>query len=86
MKFALEWKQTATDELAAIWMRGDSAMRRAITTAANKVDQLLRDDPYGQSESRESDRRIIFVAPLAVTFRVNHATDTVDVLRVRQFQ
>lgn len=85
MNFSLEWKVTATNELAQIWMRADSGTRQRITAAAGKVDQLLKSDPYGSSESREADRRILFVAPLAVTFRVDTPANRVHVLRVRQF-
>lgn len=85
MSFSLEWKQSATDELAEIWLRADSSTRRAITAATSKVDHLLIHDPYGVSESREGDRRIMFVAPLAITFRVLTAQDHVEILRVRQF-
>jgi hypothetical protein len=56
-----------------------------ITAATGKVDYLLKNDPFGASESREGDRRIMFVAPLAVTFRINAAADRVEVLRVRSF-
>ncbi|MGH7136903.1 MAG: hypothetical protein ACREHD_14280 [Pirellulales bacterium] len=86
MKFSLEWKQTATDELADIWLRADSRTRRKITAATVKVDDLLKRDPYGESESREGDRRIMFVAPLAITFRVDPEVDNVEVLRVRRFR
>ena len=85
MKFRLEWKQTATDELAAIWVGADSPTRHMITLATNKVDFLLRSDPYQHSESRDADRRILFVAPLAITFRVDAGAGKVEVLRVRQF-
>lgn len=86
MKFRLEWKQTATDEHAVIWVGADSPTRHMITVAANKVDFLLRSDPYQHSESRDADRRILFVAPLAITFRVDAGTSKLEVLRVRQFR
>lgn len=86
MKFILQWKQTATDELAAVWVSADSPTREKITVATCKVDNLLRSDPYECSESRDADRRILFVAPLAVTFRVDAQASTVEVLRVRRFR
>lgn len=86
MKFSLEWKQTATDELAEIWLRANSETRRKITVATGNVDLMLKSDPYGHSESRDADRRIMFVAPLAITFRVDPEADNVEVLRVRQFR
>lgn len=85
MKFLLEWKQTATDELAAIWVGADSPTRRKITVATNKVDSLLRSDPHQHGESRDADRRILFVAPLAITYFIDAEAAKVEVLRVRQF-
>lgn len=86
MKFSLQWKHTATDELAEIWMSADSATRQRITAAANEVDRLLRSDPEEHSESRDADRRVMFVAPLVITFWINAETDSVEVLRVRRFR
>jgi hypothetical protein len=40
--FQVEWLQSALDELAAIWMQADSALRQAITVATHQIDQLLQ--------------------------------------------
>lgn len=85
MKFVVRWKHDALNDLAAMWLAADSWDRRRIATSAREADRVLRRDPYGVSESRESDRRIMFVAPLAVTFQVAPAAERVEVLRVRQF-
>jgi plasmid stabilization system protein ParE len=85
VKFVVRWKQHALDDLAAIWLDAVSWDRRIITTAAREADRVLRRDPYGISESREGDLRIMFVAPLAVTFSIDDASDKVEVLRIRRF-
>lgn len=86
MKFVVRWKQDALDDLAAMWLDAGSWDRRRITTSAREADRVLRRGPYGASESRDGDRRILFVAPLAITFRVDTEADKVEVLRVRQFR
>ena len=85
MKRIVEWKKTATDELTAMWLDADSRDLGRITTAAREVDRLLQTDPYGQGESRDADRRVMFVAPLAVNFRINAQMDKVEVVHIWQF-
>lgn len=85
MKFSVRWKELALDDLTAIWLRADSTSRVKITGAAREVDRLLQNDPALQGESREGDRRIMFVAPLAVSFRVLERNSIVHVLRIRRF-
>lgn len=86
MKFVVRWKQDALDDLAAMWLNAVSWDRRIVTAAAREADRILRHDPYGESESREEDLRIMFVTPLAITFRVDDAADRVEVLRIRKFK
>lgn len=86
MKFVLRWKRDASDELADIWVAADSADRREITTAVREIERSLESDPYQHSESRERDRRIIFCAPVALTFRVDSLMQRVEVLRIRRYQ
>ncbi len=76
------WLQRAVSNLAEIWNQGDSNLRQEITRAANTIDQTLRDDPFGSSESREGGRRVMFVPPLGVSFKVDQNGGTVLVARV----
>ncbi|HEX7449404.1 MAG TPA: hypothetical protein VF306_17745 [Pirellulales bacterium] len=85
MKAAVEWKKTAIDELASIWSSANSTDRRAITAAAREIDELLKADAPAQGESREGDRRIMFVAPLAATFRIDPCSFKVEVLRLTRY-
>ena len=83
--FRIEWLQSAMDELSSLWIGADSTQRQAITSATHAVEQRLQIDPANEGESRSGNRRITFVAPLAVRFRVEAYGQTVTVLHVRLF-
>ena len=55
--------------------------RALITIAATQIDILLGDDPHGQGESRPGGRRITFVAPLGLFYRID-PNDRVTVIQV----
>jgi hypothetical protein len=80
--FHVQWRQSAVNELTAIWTRADSGLRRAITLATQRVDEVLRTDPVGHSESRLEGRRILFASPLGVTFRIETDRNRLRVLHV----
>jgi hypothetical protein len=82
--FRVRWERRALDELTDLWTRVDSTLRNAITVASNEIDQLLRTNPLDLSESRPNGRRILFVPPLGLTFRVDG--QTVSVLRIWLFR
>jgi hypothetical protein len=77
--FRVEWRDVALNELAAIWMAASADRRSAITQATNLIDQKLRTDPVGSSESREGSDRILFEPPLGIEFRLNPSARTVMV-------
>jgi hypothetical protein len=83
--FRVEWLQSALDELADCWARADSTQRQAITSASHAAEQRLRSDPYDDSESRSRGRRITFVPPLAITFRIEADGQTVTVVQVHVY-
>jgi len=68
MTFTVVWLSSAQGHLANIWTVGPD--RTAITKAANSIDRLLRQDPFGYSESRAGNERIMFVTPLGVSYDV----------------
>ncbi len=86
MMFRVRWERRALDELARLWTQADSARRAAITAASHAIDQQLRSDPFGQSESRPGGRRILLVSPLGITFRIEADGQTISVLRVWLFR
>ena len=84
--YRVEWLDAALDELARLWVQADANLRQALTNASRRIDQRLERDPLNEGESRSNGRRITFVPPLAVTFRVDVATRTVTVVEIVLFQ
>lgn len=84
--FRVHWVPAALDELTAIWMKADTPLRQAITAATHAIDEQLRMDPIGSSESRPEGRRVLLVAPVGVTFRVDVRRRTVLVVRAWVFR
>ncbi len=72
--------------MGAQWAGADDDGRLAIGTAFQQIIQQLRTDPYGESESRADNRRIMFVPPIGVTFEVDDANQTVNVFSLWVFQ
>jgi hypothetical protein len=64
MIFTVTYKPSAEQELADLWLNGPD--RQAVTDAANRIDALLKADPFTQGESRDGLSRILFERPLAV--------------------
>ena len=84
--FRVQWLQAAMDELAQIWTQADSSMRQAVTAATQALDEELRMNPYRQSESREDERRVLFLYPLAARIKVDLQQRIVWVLHVWRFR
>jgi hypothetical protein len=58
--YRVRWADTALSGLANLWTAAESALRDEITSASAQIDERLRRDPLGSSESRTSGRRILF--------------------------
>jgi hypothetical protein len=84
--FRIDWLQSASDELARLWTQADSVLRQALTAASHEIDQRLQNDPNNEGESRLKGRRITFIPPLVVTFRVEADGRTVTVVEIRLFR
>jgi hypothetical protein len=83
--FSIYRSQTALIPLNETWERADDVLREAIVQASRRVDQQLQSDPHEQGESREEGTRILFQAPLAVTFEVDEPKKLVRILRAWTF-
>jgi hypothetical protein len=70
------------EAVAHAWL-DNPADRAAITEAVATADELLAIDPANQGESREGDRRIVFLGPLVLTIRLDESWRMVRVLNVR---
>jgi hypothetical protein len=78
----VRWKKSTLEDLAKIWTAADSTTRQSITDASHVIEQVLRGNPEEQGESRPGGRRIMFVGPLGVLFRVRTEKSIVQVLQV----
>ncbi len=84
--YEVRWVRSALDDLTTLWLEEDSSGREAITAATHAMDQLLRSRPTTAGESRTEGRRILFAAPLAITFLVSPEDRVVRVLDVWRVQ
>lgn len=84
--FQVEWLRSAVDELARIWLDSDGTARQILTRAAHEIDERFRTDAQNEGESRANGRRITFIPPLAVTFRIERDGRTVTVIEIRLFR
>jgi hypothetical protein len=82
VKYSVRWREEASDELASIWLQSESAERREITAAADAIDIALANRATECGESRDEQRRIFYVEPLAVIFQVFEPDRAVNVLQV----
>jgi hypothetical protein len=80
MNWTVGWVPSAEQDLAELW--NNAPDRAAVTVAANAIDALLAHDPTSAGEGPEGGRRMLFVEPLAVGFRVDEANHTVTVYAV----
>jgi plasmid stabilization system protein ParE len=78
--FTVRWTRRAIRRLTQIWV--DAHDQAAVTTAVARIDRLLAVDPGNQGESRPGRKRVMFVSPLGVKFRVYPQEGIVRVLSV----
>jgi hypothetical protein len=82
MKYEVVWEPSAERDLTEIWLR--SRLRHAINRAVDHIDAELERDPYACGESREANRRVMFVWPLGVSFTIDEKQKEVRVISVWQ--
>jgi hypothetical protein len=80
--FSMWWSRRALNALTEIWLERPGE-RGEINQATSTVDQVLSIDPQNQGESRDKGRRVLFVTPLIVFYRVEIEDRVVRVLDVR---
>ena len=84
--FSIYRNQSALVPLNEVWEQADAPLREAILQASHRIDQHLQTDPQEQGESRDGTTRILFDAPLAVTFEVDEPKRLVRILRAWTFR
>jgi hypothetical protein len=85
MGFRVLWLSATEEALTLLWL--DESIQTDVTRAADEIDRRLRRNPDQEGESRPAGRRILFVSPLAVTYKVFPDENLVvvsDVWRVRK--
>ena len=82
MKYTVVWKPAAERQLARLWTGAPDAA--AIAAAADKIDALLKRNPWNQGESRSATRRVTIERPLVTFFEISEADKLVEVLHVRK--
>jgi hypothetical protein len=83
--FKVIWQPAAHDDLAEQWLGASSERRGKITEAAREVELALKHNPQDVGESRVNERRVFFVAPLAVLFEVDEQASVVRILKTWLF-
>ena len=81
MNWTVHWVKHAENRLAELWLYAPD--RKAITRAANCIDQRLATNPETAGVPWHK-RRVLFEALLAVTFTVDRQAGRVDVLEVER--
>lgn len=79
--FSIYRNQSALSSVTEAWEEAGADFREAILRASRALDELLQHEPHAQGESREGTVRIVFEAPLAVTFEVDETKRIVRILR-----
>jgi len=80
--YTVLWRQTATDQLAEIWM--SSSQRTELAQVVEAIDTVLSTSPLGDlSQELAEGLRTITVLPLRVIYAVQEQDRIVDVATVR---
>jgi hypothetical protein len=69
MKYVVIWEPPAERDLTEMWL--GSRWRHAIARAADEIDAVLKREPRDCGESRDGGRRVMFVWPLGVSFKID---------------
>ena len=81
MMWCVTWLPAAVGQLASLWINAPD--KSLITRVADEVERMLENKP-DQIGIPYRGRRVLFKAPLAVTFAVYPAQEVVEVLQVER--
>ena len=81
MKYSVTSTPFADHQLAQIWLR--AADPQAVTSASDRIEAMLRNDPDQIGRVRSDGRRAIVLPPLTVTFEVSIDDRRVTIVSVR---
>jgi hypothetical protein len=83
----VEWTESALDQLADLFVQSDLVVQQEIEATVEAINSVLADDPDELGESRSAGRRVWFVHPLVVIFRIiedEHCVIVSHVSRLRR--
>ncbi len=80
--FTVTWTQSASDQLADIWLKAVSPIRDEITKYVQNLDRHLQANADRLGESREASVRILTDTPLGIEFQISEPDRLVTVVRV----
>ncbi len=83
--FRVIWLERALDQLTALWVQADTALRGGITAAVAQIDRELQTRADKAGESRSGRRRILFATPLGIFYEIDDDNQTVIVVKVWLF-
>jgi plasmid stabilization system protein ParE len=69
MRFTVVYLPSAESDLAGVWMHAPNA--KAVSAAANAIDQLLATDAHLRGSPHSGPTRILLEKPLGVLFDVS---------------
>lgn len=82
MRYTVLWSPDATDDLARLWI---STSRPAyLASACNLLDKALATGADRLGESRDSNRRVAFCAPLVIYYEIDENDRKVYVTAVQE--
>lgn len=80
LPWTVDWTPDAKEQLAAHWLI--AADRKAVTVAADHIDQTLTHDPQESGVALPEDLWKLVVPPLIAYYEIDHAKRTVEVTGV----
>jgi plasmid stabilization system protein ParE len=83
MRYTVVWTAAAEGRFTQLWLA--SRMRHSIKDAADQIDAALALNPSECGESRNANRRAMFVWPVGVLFEIDDSQRQVKVVSVWQY-
>jgi hypothetical protein len=81
--FRIRWPKSVNRKLLDASAKADSPKLSAILAAMAEIEWLLQNEPEFVGESRDADKRLLIVDPLAVTYKIDSRRRIVKILRVK---
>jgi hypothetical protein len=80
-RYTVVWHKSALANLAHLW--NESFDRRAVASAADRIDMVLRVDAAAKGTLVSPQSRKLLIHPLAALFRVREDDRIVEVINIK---